>query len=104
MQGFASGGTHTFVIVFLLAHGVIKLGLVAALLRHILPVYPIAVAALAVFVVFELIRAVHTHSITLPFFAAVDVLIIVVVIREYVQLRRMRAGTGSKLPNESHTG
>jgi uncharacterized membrane protein len=85
---FAGGGTKTFAIVYLLAHGLIKLGLVVALARKLKPAYPIAAVVLAAFVVYEVIRAVHTHSIALPFFAALDVLIIVLVLREYRQLRR----------------
>jgi uncharacterized membrane protein len=88
---FAGGDTRSFAIFYLLLHGLIKLGLVAALLRKIMPAYPVAVLVLAAFVVYELIRAVHTHSIALPFFAALDIVIIVLVIREYLQLRRERA-------------
>jgi uncharacterized membrane protein len=39
-------------------------------------------------VVYEVWRGVHTHSIALPIFAAVDAVIIVMVIREYLKLRR----------------
>jgi uncharacterized membrane protein len=91
---FAGGSTRWFAISYLLLHGLIKLGLVVALLRRILPAFPVAVVVLAAFVVYELIRAVHTHSIALPFFAALDVAIIVLVIREYLQLRRERAASG----------
>ncbi|GDY32905.1 DUF2127 domain-containing protein [Gandjariella thermophila] len=88
---FAGGSTRWFAIFYLLLHGIIKLGLVTALWRKIMPAYPVAVLVLAAFVVYEVIRAVHTHSIALPFFAALDVAIIVLVIREYLQLRRERA-------------
>lgn len=88
---FADGTSRTFAIGYLLLHAVIKLGLVAALLRKILPLYPVAAVVLAAFVVYEVVRAVHTHSIALPIFAAIDVVIIVLVVREYVQLRRERA-------------
>src|SRR5437016_2418999 len=52
-QDFASGSTHWFVITYLLLHAVIKIGLVVALLRKIMPAYPVAALALAAFVVFE---------------------------------------------------
>jgi uncharacterized membrane protein len=90
-ENFAGGGTRTFAVVYLIAHGLVKLGLVVALARKIMPAYPVAVVVLAAFVVYEIIRAVHTHSIALPFFAALDVVIIVLVIREYLQMRRERA-------------
>ena len=90
-HNFADGSSRTFAIGYLLLHAVIKLGLVAALLRKIMPLYPVAVVVLGAFVVYEIVRAVHTHSIALPIFAAIDIVIIVLVIREYVQLRRERA-------------
>lgn len=88
---FVNGDTRTFAIVYLLAHAVIKLGLVWALLKRVGPAFPVAMVVLAAFVVYEVWRAVHTHSIALPIFAAVDVVIIVLIFREYRQLRRERA-------------
>ena len=79
---FASGD-RTFVLVYLGLHGVVKLALVWALLRKWRPAYPVAAAVLAVFVGYELIRAVHTGSVVLPFLAALDVVIIVLILREY---------------------
>jgi len=90
-EDFAGGGTKTFAVVYLLAHGLIKLGLVFALARKIVRAYPIAAVVLAAFVVYEIIRAIHTHSIALPFFAALDVVIIVLVLREYRKLRAERS-------------
>jgi uncharacterized membrane protein len=88
---FTGGDTRVFAILYLLLHGIVKLALVIAMLKKILPAYPIAAVVLAGFVVYEVWRAVHTHSIALPFFAALDVVIIVLVLREYRQLRRERA-------------
>ena len=87
---FANGDTRTFALVYLLLHGLIKVGLVLALLRKILPMYPIAMVVLAGFVIYELYRAVRTHSIALPIFAAIDIVIIILVFREYRQLRQER--------------
>ena len=90
-HNFADGSSRTFAIGYLLLHAVIKLGLVAALLRKVLPLYPVACVVLGAFVVYEIVRAVHTHSIALPIFAAIDIVIIILVLREYAQLRRERA-------------
>jgi uncharacterized membrane protein len=87
---FASGN-RTFAVAYLGLHGVVKLLLVVALLRRWTPAYPVAVVVLAVFVVYEIYRAVHTGSIVLPFLAALDVAIIVLVVREYLALRRPAA-------------
>jgi uncharacterized membrane protein len=84
---FASGN-RTFVVLYLGLHGVVKIALVVALLRHWLPAYPVAVAVLGAFVAYEIYRAVRTGSVLLPFLAALDVVVIVLTIREYRLLRR----------------
>jgi uncharacterized membrane protein len=90
-ENFVQGSTRWFAITFLLLHGVVKVALVIALVRKIMPAYPIAAVVLGAFVVYEVFRAVRTHSIALPIFAAIDVLIIIFVVREYLELRRERA-------------
>jgi uncharacterized membrane protein len=92
-DNFANGSTRWFAIGYLFAHGVVKLGLVWALVKRVMVAFPIAVLVLAAFVVYEVWRAVRTHSVALPIFAALDVVIIVLVIREYLKLRRERAAT-----------
>ncbi len=87
---FASGN-RTFAMVYLGLHGVVKLALVAALLRRWLPAYQIAVVVLGTFVVYEVHRATRTGSVLLPFLAVVDVAIIVVIMRQYRLLRRERS-------------
>ncbi|WP_409497204.1 DUF2127 domain-containing protein [Amycolatopsis sp. cmx-11-12] len=81
---------RTFAVVYLVAHGLVKLGLVWALARKVLRAYPVAAVVLSAFVVYEIFRAIHTHSLALPFFAALDVVIVVLVLREYRQLKRDR--------------
>ncbi len=86
-----AAGSRTFAVVYLGLHGAVKLALVAALWRRWLPAYPVAAAVLGAFVAYELHRATRTGSVLLPVLAAVDVAIVVVVVREYLLLRRRRA-------------
>ncbi len=88
-EEFASGN-RTFAVAYLGLHGVLKLLLVMALLRQWMRAYPLAIVVLGVFVVYELYRAVHTGSVVLPVLAALDIAIIVLVVREYRLLRRER--------------
>jgi uncharacterized membrane protein len=74
-------------VVYLGLHGILKLAMVAALLRKWVRAYPLVIAVLALFVAYELYRAFHTGSIVLPVLAAIDVAIIVMVVREYRTLR-----------------
>jgi uncharacterized membrane protein len=82
---FASGN-RTFVVVYLGVHGVVKLALVWALLRRWRPAYPVAAVVLSVLVGYELSRAARTGSVVLPLLAVLDVLVIVLVVREYRKL------------------
>lgn len=82
-------GNRTFAVVYLGLHGLLKIGLVVALLRRWLPAYPAAIVVLTLFVGYELYRAVTHGSVVLPFLAALDALILVLVVREY---RTLRAG------------
>ncbi len=81
-------GNRTFAVVYLGLHGLVKLGLVAALLRRWRAAYPVAAVVLGAFVVYELYRATQTGSILLPLLAVLDIAIITVIIREYRLLPR----------------
>jgi uncharacterized membrane protein len=82
-------GNRTFAVLYLALHGVVKLALTWALLREWRPAFPVAMAVLAVFVAYEFYRATRTGSVVLPFLAALDVLVIALIVREY---RRLKAG------------
>ena len=88
---FASGN-RTFTVVYLGLHGLVKLALVVGLLRQWRPAYPAAIVVLGLFVGYEICRSVVTGSILLPFLAALDVAVIVLVAREY----RARWATGGR--------
>jgi uncharacterized membrane protein len=90
---FASGD-RTFAVVYLGLHGIVKLALVVAMLRKVRPAYPVAVVVLGLFVIYEIFRATRTGSVLLPFLAALDVAIIVLIIREYRQLPQDVDGAG----------
>lgn len=105
------GGDRTFAIVYLALHGVTKLGLVVAMACRVRRAYPVAAVVLAGFVAYELYRATRTGSLVLPLFAALDVVIVVLILREYRRLgppgpggsltgRPPRAGRGSATPPE----
>jgi len=83
----AGGGTG-FLIAFLIAHGVIKLALVYALLRRIIKAYPWAIGILIAFLAYQLFVLVTAPSLGQVLFSVLDVIIIVLVWREYRELRR----------------
>jgi uncharacterized membrane protein len=83
------GSDRTFAVAYLTLHGLVKLGLVVALLRELRPAYPVAIGVLVVFVGYEAYRAARTGSSALWAAAALDLAITVLVVREY---RRLTAG------------
>lgn len=86
---FASGN-RSFVLAYLAVHGIVKIGLVVALMTRYRPAYPVAAVVLGIMVAVELLRAVRTGSPVLPLLAVLDVAIIVLVLREYRLLGRAR--------------
>jgi uncharacterized membrane protein len=82
-----SADVQIFGAVYLLGHGVIKAGLVAALLRGQLWAYPAAMLAFLLFLIYQLYRYSHTHALWLLVLSAVDVFVIVITWLEYRRLR-----------------
>jgi uncharacterized membrane protein len=81
-DGLAHAST-AFVIVYLLAHGVIKLGIAINLLRGKSWIYPVAVALLAGFIAFMSYRLTEHFSGWLLSFALFDAVTLALVINEW---------------------
>ncbi|MGX7827117.1 DUF2127 domain-containing protein [Actinokineospora sp. 24-640] len=94
---FAEGGTRIFVIGYLLAHGLVKLVLAVAMLRGRAAAFPLAMVAMSAFIVFECARAVRTGSFALLVLAAFDLLVLVLVVREFARKQRLSSGAGAAL-------
>ncbi|MEO7904710.1 MAG: DUF2127 domain-containing protein [Candidatus Saccharimonadales bacterium] len=77
----------TFLIVFLITHGVVKLGLVYCLLKKITRAYPVALAVLVAFLLYQAYVLVIHPSIAMAIFTLLDVLIVWLVWGEYRDLR-----------------
>lgn len=82
----ANGGS-VFLTAFLIAHGVIKLALVYALLRRLIKAYPWAIGVLVAFLIYQLFALINAPSVSQAAFCALDVAIVVLVWREYRELR-----------------
>ena len=81
-------GTREFTAIYLTSHGVIKLWLILGLLRERLWYYPTALVVFSLFIVYQLYRFSHTHSVFLLFITALDALVIVLTWHEWRYLRR----------------
>ena len=82
-----SHGTMIFAAVYLSIHGLIKMGLVSALLKKKLWAYPLAAIILSLFVLYEIFRFFFTYSYILLFLIIVDIIIVILLRIEYKELK-----------------
>lgn len=80
-------GTVHFAAAYLLVHGIVKLWLVGGLIRERRRVFPIAIAFLLVFILYQVYRLILQPSLALAVLTIVDLAIIALVWREYTALR-----------------
>jgi uncharacterized membrane protein len=78
-----SSDTKLFVSAYLVAHGLIKVFLVAGLLRKKLWAYPAALWFLGIFISYQLYQFTHTHSLGLLALSAFDLFVAAMVWLEY---------------------
>ena len=83
-----SPASQHFAAFYLLIHGVIKIGLVGALLKQKLWAYPAAVIVFGAFIVYQLYRFTLTHSIGLIALSLFDLVVIWLIYLEYRALKR----------------
>ncbi|MEM5312404.1 DUF2127 domain-containing protein [Paraburkholderia sp. JHI869] len=79
-----------FAGIYLLAHGVVKLWLVAGLLRERLWYFPVSIVVFALFIAYQAYRFTYTHSVWLLLVTALDVVVIALTWHEYRYLRDNR--------------
>jgi uncharacterized membrane protein len=82
-----AAGSSTFVVFFLLAHGIVKVVLVYCLLREYHWVYPYALAVLGLFAAYQIFVLVGAPTVGMALLTALDFLIIWLVWREWRVLR-----------------
>ena len=88
--GTLTGATLTFGAVYLLSHGIVKIVLVAALLRNKLWAYPLLIAFLIAFIVYQLYRLTFALSLGLVGLTIFDAVVTWLTIREYQRQRAKR--------------
>lgn len=78
-----SAGTQIFASVYLIAHGLIKIVLVSALLRGKRWAYPVAIGFLSLFIAYQLYRLSYQYTLGLTLLTLFDLLIVGLTWREY---------------------
>ncbi len=74
---------QTFGALYLLSHGIVKVILVAGLLRGKMWAYPASLGVLSLFIAYQVIRYFSTHSVWLIFLTVFDLLVVWLVWQEY---------------------
>lgn len=74
---------ETFYTIYLLIHGGLNLGLVLALLAGLRWAYPVSLAALAGFIVYQLNKFAHTGDWIMIVLSAIDIFVIWLIWREW---------------------
>ncbi len=85
--GEFSVSSLNFAVFYLLSHGLIKLWLIAGLLKNKLWYYPASMAIFSFFALYQFYRYTYTHSITLIFITILDILVLGLIWHEYRYLR-----------------
>ncbi|HEV2008995.1 MAG TPA: DUF2127 domain-containing protein [Burkholderiales bacterium] len=76
-------GTQLFASIYLIIHGVIKILLVAGLLRKKMWSYPVSLWVLGAFIIYQCYRYTLTHSPWLVLLTALDVVVVFLIFHEY---------------------
>jgi len=79
--------SKTFMSIFLLGHGIVKVVLVFFLYKEKPWAFPVALVGFSALIIFQLHRILHTHSVALACFTLLDIFVVWFIWREY-QARR----------------
>jgi uncharacterized membrane protein len=83
-----SPASQHFAAIYLLIHGVTKIGLVGALLKHKLWAYPAAMIVFGAFIIYQIYRFTLTHGLGLIALSVFDLVVIWLIYLEYRALKR----------------
>ena len=83
--------TTAVLAVYLLVHGVVKVGIVVALLLGSRRVYPWAIGALSLFLIYQVSQMILAPGVLVAVLTALDALIIVLTWREWREGRTLRS-------------
>ncbi len=78
---------------YLLSHGLIKIVLVVALLKNKLWAYPWSLAALSLFIIYQVYRYTFTHSMGLILLTIFDLAVMWLIWKEYRIVKKHLSGT-----------
>jgi uncharacterized membrane protein len=81
-ENFSLSAKH-FIAFYLLSHGLVKFGVIIGLLKKKPWAYPAAFAVFSLFIIYQLYRYFHTHSLWLLVLSTFDLIVIWLILMEY---------------------
>ena len=93
--GRLTSGSLRFGAAYLLLHGIVKVALVAAVLRNKLWAYPWMIAFLVLFIAYQLYRMTYAPSSGLVALTIFDVIVVGLTVREYRKQRSLASATAA---------
>ena len=84
-----SAGTYLFTVIYLILHGIINIFLGISLMKNKIWAYPWAVAGFSFFITYQILRYFYTHSILLLFLTLFDIFIVILVLLEYKNKKKV---------------
>ena len=93
--GELTGGALLFPAIYLLSHGVVKIVLVAALLRNQIWAYPWMIVFLVVFIVYQIYRMTFAPSVGLAGLTVFDIAVVWLTYQEYRKQQRVRTAAAT---------
>lgn len=88
---YLAAHTQLFAAFYLLTHGVVKIFLVAGLLREKQWAFPVAIVVFVILLLYQIERFLRTHSILLILLTIFDAFVLTLVWREYQRTLTLRA-------------
>lgn len=79
-----------FASLYLLSHGVIKIGLVIGLLKNRLWAYPASLVVLGLFMIYQIYRYSFTHAVGLVLLTIFDAVVLWLIWHEYRHVAKMK--------------
>jgi uncharacterized membrane protein len=87
-----SVSAQTFGIIYLLSHGIIKLFLIAGMLKRKLWAYPLSIGIFSLFILYQLYKFFYNHS---PWLISLSILDLVMIVATLIEWRRLSKDQGS---------
>lgn len=80
---------HIFIALYMIVHGIVFVAVVFALIYKKIWAFPIAGTMLGLFVIYQIRELLRAFSLTMMILTLVDILLVILVVFEYVRLRKI---------------